>query len=385
MIRQIEKRAHLAGFAAVALLALGTAACGGGEVETVDEQPTILLAPSDVALVDTVSLASGVALTGTLNPYLRVEVKAQVPGVVTQLSAERGQSVGAGAVLARIEAEGITSTAAGARSGVAAAEASLALAQRQLESARTLFEAGAMSEIDFRAAQTQFEAAQAQLAAARAQAAGANEQAARTQVTAPFAGQVSQRMVNQGEAVNPGQSLFEVVNSAFLELEGQVPVDRAISVKEGLPVVFTIDAFPGREFRGTVSRVAPVADMQTRQVGVTLRLPNEDRGIIGGLFATGRVLTEAATQATVVPVSAVRGTAGDNFVYVIENETVVRRPVTTGTHDTTRGVIAINAGLQVGERVVVAPGAIAEGARIRTQQAAATPASTESSAVSASH
>lgn len=384
MIRQIERGARLTGAAAAVALVLAAGGCSGGEAETVDEQATIILAPSDVALVDTISVASGVALTGTLNPYLQVEVKAQVPGVVSQLSGERGQSVNAGAVLARIEAQGITSSAAGARSGAAAAEAGLALAQRQLESARTLYEAGAMSEIDFRSAQAQYEVAQAQLAAAQAQAAGANEQAQRTLVTSPIAGQVSQRMVSQGEAVNPGQSLFEVVNSAFLELEGQVPVDRAIAVKEGQRVVFSIDAFPGRELEGTVSRVAPIADPQTRQVGVTLRLNNEGRSLIGGLFATGRVITETAAQATVVPVSAVRGTAGENFVWVIENETVVRRPVTTGTHDTTRGVIAINAGLRPGERVIVAPGNITEGARVQTQGSAATPAATDGSAGAAS-
>lgn len=357
------------------ILLLTAAGCGNGEADTTDDQASVLLAPTDVAIVDTISVASGVALTGTLNPYLRVEVKAQVPGVVTQLSADRGQSVGSGAVMARIEAEGITSTAAGARSGAAAAEAGLALAQRQLESARTLFEAGAMSEIDFRTAQTQYESAQAQLAAARAQAAGANEQADRTVVTAPIAGQVSQRMVSQGEAVTPGQSLFEVVNSSFLELEGQVPVDRAISVQVGQPVVFTIDAFPGRTFEGTVQRVAPVADSQTRQVGVTLRLPNEGRALIGGLFATGRVLTESASQSIAVPVVAVRDQGGDPYVWVVENETVVRRPVTTGTHDTTRGVIAISSGLRAGEQVIVVPGTVTEGARVRM---AGTPSATES-------
>lgn len=380
MIRQIDRQRRRAGVTVGVLLALSAAACGGAEVETTEEQATVLLAPADVAIVDTVSVASGVALTGTLNPYLRVEVKAQVPGVVTQLAAERGQSVASGAVLARIEAQGITSSAAGARSGAAAAEAGLALAQRQLQSARTLYDAGAMSEIDFRGAQAQYEVAQAQLAAAQAQAAGANEQAQRTLVSAPIAGQISQRMVSQGEAVSPGQSLFEVVNSAFLELEGQVPVDRAISVREGQAVVFTMDAFPGREFAGTVSRVAPVADPQTRQVGVTLRLANEGRALIGGLFAMGRVLTEASAQAVVVPASAVRGGEGETFVWVIENETVVRRPVSTGTHDTTRGVIAISAGLRPGERVIVAPGAVTEGARVEMAGTATASESTSGAA-----
>src|SRR5690606_23975999 len=114
------------------------------------------------------------------------------------------------------------------------------------------------------------EAAQAQLASAQAQATGATEQARRTTVTAPFAGEVSKRTVNLGEAVNPGGTMFTVVNSSILELAGQVPVDQAAQVREGMPVVFTLDAYPGREFSGTVARVSPVADPGTRQVGVVM-------------------------------------------------------------------------------------------------------------------
>jgi membrane fusion protein, multidrug efflux system len=352
-----------------AILMSGLAGCSRAEPEVVEEGDVVILGASDVATAEEVTVNSGVALTGSLNPYQRVEVRAQVPGVVSALAAERGQSVRAGAVLARIQAQGITSQAAGARSAVAAAQAGLALAQRQMESATTLFQAGAMSEIDYRRAQTQFEAAQAQLAAAEAQATGAGELAQRTVVSAPITGEISSRSVSQGEAVNPGQTLFEVVNSSTLELEGQVPVDQAGAVREGQAVVFTIDAYPGKEFRGTVARVSPVADLGTRQVGVVLRLPNEDRALIGGLYATGRVLTESATQAVVVPAAAVRGTADSSFVLTIENGVVTRRPVALGTRDVARGVVAINSGIQAGERVIVAPGAVPEGARVESPDA----------------
>src|SRR5690606_34282971 len=235
----------------------------------------------------------------------------------------------------------------------------------------TLYEAGAMSEIDFRAAQAQLEAAQAQLAGARAQQAGAAEQARRTVVTAPFAGEVSARSVNAGEAVNPGQTLFTVVNSASLELQGQVPVDQAARVREGQPVVFQVEAYPGVEFRGTVARVAPVADPGTRQVRVILRLPNEDGSLIGGLFATGRVITGTDESAIVVPETALRGADGDRHVLVIEDSLMVRRSVTLGERDEERGLVAIAGGLRAGERVVAAPGEVAPGTRVRIDSAAA--------------
>jgi membrane fusion protein (multidrug efflux system) len=136
-------------------------------------------------------------------------------------------------------------------------------------------------------------------------------------------------------------------------------------------VVFALDAYPGREFRGTVSRVDPVADPATRQVGVTMQLANEDRSLIGGLFATGRVLTGTQTQVVTVPTAAVRGTGANAFVLVVDGGAVKRRPVRAGEQDVSRGVVAVLSGLQGGEQVIVSPGEVAEGTPVRLQGAQA--------------
>jgi membrane fusion protein (multidrug efflux system) len=359
--------------AVAALLVLGAAACGGGEGEAAEAKDAApenvtVLGPRDVAAVEMTQLAAGVALTGSLEPYRVAEVKSQVPGVVRGLGVDRGSAVGAGQVLARIEAQGITSQAAGARSGVAAAEAQVSLARRQMESARTLFQAGAMSELDFRAAEAQFEAAQAQLAGARSNATGASEQAGRTAVRAPFGGVVSERTANEGEAVNVGATLLKVVSTEFLELRGQVPVDQANRVRPGQPAEFTLTAFPGRTFSGTVARIDPVADAGTRQVGVTLRLRNTGE-LIAGMFASGRVVTGGDRQALVVPAAAVRGQGADQHVLVVSGDSVQRRAVTVGSRDDQRGVVAVESGLTAGERVIVSPGSVPAGQKVRVQAA----------------
>jgi RND family efflux transporter MFP subunit len=353
-------------------LAAALAACGGGggasaeeaRGDTVAARDEVVLSPADVAAAGTTQLQGGVALTGSLEPFRVVQVKAQVPGVVAGLSVDRGSRVGQGQLLARIQAQGIQSQAGGAAAQVAGAQAALAQAQRQLESARTLHEAGAMSEIAFRAAETQVQAARAQVAAARAASSGASEQASRTRVVSPITGQVSERSVEPGEAVSVGQVLLTVVDSRRLELRGQVPVDQAASVREGQPVEFELNAQPGRVIRGTVSRVDPVADPNTRQLGVTLGLPNADGSLIGGLFATGRVLTGTTRQAVVVPSAAVRTAGAESFVWVIKGDRAERRVITLGERDDARGMVAVAQGLSAGERVLVAPGEIEEGARV---------------------
>lgn len=376
MIHHADRMLTMNGYrgALAVLLVAGLAACGGGDGEAAEVQENVtVLGPGDVAVAAEQEVAAGVALTGSLEPFRIAEVKAQVPGVVAGLAVDRGSTVGEGAVLARIEAEGIRSQASGAASAVAAAEAQLSVAQRNLESARTLHGAGAMSDLEMRGAEAQYRAAQAQVAAARSQATGASEQAGRTVVRAPFAGQVSARPVNEGEAVNVGQTILTLVNSRFLELRGQVPVDQASSVSVGQPAEFALTAYPGRTFSGTVARVDPVADPGTRQVGVTLRLPNEDGALIAGMFATGRVTTGGGARAVVVPAAAVR-TAGEPHVLVVDGDSIVRRPVTLGARDEAAGVVAVHSGVAAGERVIVSPGTVPAGTRVRLREAAPAPA-----------
>lgn len=369
-------RAFVRAAAAAAAMAV-LAGCGGGKAgeakaDTPPATPEVVLAPSDVAPAATTELQGAVGLAGSLEPSRMVEVKAQVPGVVQGLTVDRGSAVGQGQLLARIEAAGIQSQAGGAAAQVAGAQAALAQAQRQLESARTLHDAGAMSEISYRAAETQVASARAQLAAARAGATGASEQAARTRVLSPLAGRVSDRRVQSGEAVAVGAVLLVVVDSRSLELKGQVPVELAAAVREGQPVEFTITSDPGRTFRGTVARVDPVADPGTRQVGVTLRLPNADGGLIGGLYASGRVLTGQTRSAVAVPAAAVRTAGSESFVWVVKDGRAERRVVTLGERDDARGLVAVANGLAAGEQVVAVPGEIEEGARVVVR--AATPA-----------
>ena len=347
------------------LAALALVACGTGDAQPTPEADVTVLSQADLAVVRQAALRSGVTLTGTLDPYRRVDLKAQVAGTLLDVTVDPGDQVRADQPIARIEAAGIQSLAISARAAVAAAQAGVAQAEREFESARMLRDAGAMSELDYRAVQTGSEAAVAQLAAAQAQDAGASEQARRTVLRAPFAGEISAREANDGEAVRSDQILFTVVNSSILELSGHVPVAEAVRVREGQQVEFTIDAYRGQTFRGTVTHVTPVADPRTRQVAVTMRLDNPGGTLIAGLFASGRVITNTEVDALVIPAGAVRGAEGDRYVWLLADGTLVRRAVTLGVADEAEGIVAITSGLTAGDQVVTSPGEVREGSAVR--------------------
>jgi membrane fusion protein (multidrug efflux system) len=353
--------------AAAALFAL-VAACGGKDetpnpaVETAVDSAagasgtSIVLAPQDLATAELSAIGTGLTLTGNLDPAAVVQVRAQVPGVVGSVRADRGSAVRAGSVLAVIEAQGIRSQAAGAAAQVAAAQAQLSVATQRLEGSKRLFDAGAISAIDYKTAQANVEAAQAQLAAARANAAGAAESAGRATITSPITGVVSARFVSGGEAVNPGAALFTVVDARELELAGRVGVQDAARVRVGQTVTFALDALPNQTFRGRVARIDPTADPGTRQVGVYVRLPNPNNRIVGGQYARGNIETGSSGTAIVIPESALTNRTGDAaVVFVLTGNRVSRRPITAGPRDEGTGRIAVLTGLQAGERVLINP------------------------------
>lgn len=371
----------------VSMLLIG---CSGGAASDtpVNATPSIVLGPDDVATARMTDVATGIVLTGSLDPSEIVEVKAQVAGTIATLAADRGISVKRGQRIGEIEAAGVRSQVSGARAGVAAGESAIAAAEanvaalrQKLEGARQLHAAGAMSAVDLQSFEAQHEAAIGQLAAAKAQTAAAgaqlataSEAAARTTIEAPITGIISAREVSRGEAVNVGQTLFRVVNPDVLELSGQIPVTQATAVRVGQAVSFSLDAYPDQVFTGRVARIDPVADPNTRQVGVALELPNPGRRLIAGQFVTGRVITANIGKSITVPRAALRGDDKDRYVLVVENNTVQRREVTAGNIDPSRDTVAIASGLREGELVIVSPDrTITAGTDVRMPAGVSTP------------
>jgi membrane fusion protein, multidrug efflux system len=343
-----------------------------GEAAVPPEEPARALGPMDVATARAGTLETGIAVTGSLEPHEQVEIKAQLGGQVSRVLVEQGIPVRQGQVLAELDAGALGSQLLGAEAQIASAQAALANAGREVESARMLASEGALAERDLRQAESGYAAARAQVAAAQAQRAQLADSRAKAVVRAPISGIVSVRAVSAGEVVNPGQTMFTLVNVDHLELAARVPAAEVVRVRAGQPVTFTVDGFPGRDFSGVVVRIDPVADPATRQVTTYVRLPNPDRELVGGLFASGRIQSGAAATGVLVPAESLRGESGSHHVLVVEGERIVRVPVEVVAREQGAGRVAVG-GLEEGATVVTGPAAgLDAGTRVRLSGAAHT-------------
>jgi membrane fusion protein, multidrug efflux system len=353
------RRIHVAGMLAVTVLATG---CGVGEAE--QPERVRVLQPMDVVTVAEGQIEEGLAISGPLDPYRSVEVRAQLAGELVSVNVERGTAVAAGAVLGRYDAATVQSQLLGARAAVASAEAAVASASHRLESTEALYAAGAVSRQDLRQAGSGAEAAVAQVAAAAAQLAQAEEAHRRTVLRAPSGGIVSARLVSAGEAVAPGQPLFRIVDTDTLELAARVPVSGLGSFRVGDPVVFRIDDASDRLLIGYVDRIEPMADPSTRQVVVYARLPNTDGALVGGLYATGTIVLRTVRGAALPAASVAEAPDGGRHVLVIEDGRAARREVRVLGEDRASGQVVVE-GLEPGVLVIARPGRLEGGEAVQ--------------------
>jgi RND family efflux transporter MFP subunit len=336
-----------------ALLALGACKKGSSEADAASAKAAAMtIGTENIAIVTLGEVMSGPMLSGAILPERDATVRAQVGGSVLQTYAEQGQRVGAGQLLARIDASGIEDAFLSARAAVTSANSSADIAVRELARSQKLLDAGAIAERDIEQARRASIAANAALADASSRLAIAQKQLGNTRIVAPIPGVISERPVSAGDVVQPGAAMFTVVDPSSMRLEASIPADQLSAVRIGVPVNFTINGYPGRTIMGKVTRISPTADPATRQVRIIVSIPNTTGALVGGLFATGRLASERKSG-LIAPVSAIDQRTNVPAVMRIRQGKVERVPVQLGLRDEGAERVEITSGVQAGDTLLI--------------------------------
>ena len=106
---------------------------------------------------------------------------------------------------------------------------------------------------------------------------------------------------------------------------------------------------------GTVARVNAEADPATRQVQVYIAVDNPNGALVGGLFASGVLVTHRSASALAIPASALHGEPGHAWVMTVRQARLARRDVVAGLRDETQDRVEITSGIAEGDTVVTGP------------------------------
>jgi RND family efflux transporter MFP subunit len=232
-------------------------------------------------------------------------------------------------------------------------EEALQNAERELERTERLVKAGALAERDLEAARNAAISARAQRDDARARLTSAHKTMDDATVRSPMAGIVARRHVSAGDVVSPGTELYQVIDPSSMRLEASVASDQIGAIKVGAPVSFEVRGYPGQTFEGHIERISPTADSVTRQVSIFVAIPNAGGRLVAGLFAQGRVLTEARTG-LVVPATVVNDRGGGKpWVMRVRDGKAERVEVTLGLRDEQTERVQVASGVQEGDVLLV--------------------------------
>lgn len=360
--------------AALAFVAF-LAACGGdGAQADVPAQTTVNLSDDNITVVARATITAGPSFSGTLVADRTASLRAEVPGAVVAVLHDPGARVTKGTPIVRIDDAAIRDAFLSARSGVTQAELAADIAKREQERAEKLLAAGAVAQNVAEMARRAALGAQAALDDARARLASAQKNLDNTVVKAPYDGIVSERQVNPGDIVAPGAPLATVVDPSTMRLEGAVSADQLGSVRVGAPVTFSVTGYPGRTFTGSVSNIYPAADAATRQVRLYARIPNAGRGLVAGLFATGRIASRVH-DGLVVPLTAVDQRGLAPTVTRVKGGKAEVISVTLGTRDDATERIELKDGVAVGDTLLIGAAAgVTPGTSVRIVAGADRPA-----------
>lgn len=288
---------------------------------------------------------------GVVQAVNQATVSAQTAGRVTELPFDVNDYVAAGSVIVRFTDVEQQSAKRQAEAGLRAAQAAEREAQLGFERAREMLDRKLVAKAAYDQALARRDAAVAGLEAARAALREAGEQVDYTVVRAPYSGILTERHVQVGETVRPGQPLLSGLSLARLRVEVDVPQSDVASIRTEQKAAILLD--DGRRIEASELIVFPYADPATHSFRVRLELPEAETGLHPGMTVKAAFALGDAQRLLLPRASIVR--RGElTAVYVVDaGQRVALRQVRLGHRFGDR--IEVLAGLRAGDRIAADP------------------------------
>lgn len=313
-------RAVVVAWTIVLAIGLGAAAVAARSSAALDPAARVRVV-AHFAVASLRDFAPRVLATGNvrLMAGARIEVGARVSGLVQSLAVTQGARVARGDVIARLDTLEAQARLRQTEARLVELDASATQLGEDLQRAETLAKVGVLTPQDLLAARTALATARARVDGARADRELARVQLDYTVIRSPIAGVVASVTTHEGETVAASlaaPTFVTLIDPTKLECVALVDETDIGHVSVGDAAEFTVDAYPGRAFRGTVTRIAPDASVIGGVVDyeVTVRLAGDFVALKPQMTASVRI-EGAPRTALVIPIGAVRQSPQGTYVW----------------------------------------------------------------------
>jgi RND family efflux transporter MFP subunit len=317
--------------------------------------------------------ASTVSITwpGTTEAFAQANIFARASGYISKRNVDIGSRVKTGDLLIEITAPEVEHQIAQAEGTLAQLQAALLQAKANRDLAQVTWDRdsplvkegwvtkqqGDTDRLNLESREAAVAVAQANVVAQHAQLKVLNQQKDYQSVVAPFDGVITQRNIDVGSLVQAdatsGTFLFTLMKSDELRIQLYVPQDEALSVAPGVEAIVRVPEIPGREFLGTVTRIADALAPGTRTLLTEIDVPNPDRALSPGLYCNVELKIPRKTPSLIVPSDAVVFNSAGLTVAVVENGVARFHKITVARDFGT--TVEVTQGVKEGDQVILNP------------------------------
>jgi RND family efflux transporter MFP subunit len=307
----------------------------------------------------------------TTEAFAQANIYARASGYISRREVDIGSQVKAGQLLVEITARELEDQIAQAEGTFAQLQAALQQATANRDLAQVTWDRdsplvqkgwvtpqqGDTDRLNLQAQQAAVAVAQANVTAQSAQLQVLKQQKSYQSVVAPFDGTITQRNVDIGSLVQAdattGTFLFTLMQSDVIRIQLYVPQDEAFGLAPGIEAVVHVPEMPGRNFPGTVTRLADALQPGTRTLLTEIDVPNPDHALAPGTYCTVELRIPRKTPSLIVPSEAIIFNRNGLSVAVVEDG-VARIHAVTVVRDfgTT---VEVSAGVKDGDQVILNP------------------------------
>ena len=325
-------------------------------------------------------IAETVTATGTIQPVDTVAVGTQVSGTVQAIYADYNSVVKKGQLLCVLDQSLFVASVDQAKGNLAAAQSNLTYQNSNLSRQKQLFDVGAISRADYDNAVYAYNSAKANVNTQQASLATAEKNLSLSKIYSPIDGTVLSRNVSEGQTVAASFStptLFTIAKD-LKKMQVQASVDEADvgNIKDSERVTFTVDAFLGETFEGSVQeiRLSPTTSSNVVTYTTIINAPNDSLQLKPGMTASIIIYTKEADNTLLIPAKAATYTPGtpakdapyslvyasdtsalkdnERFVWVRKDAQLEQKRITIGLDDNTQ--LQVLSGLTTEDQVVTA-------------------------------
>jgi RND family efflux transporter MFP subunit len=312
-----------------------------------------------------------VSWPGTTEAFEQANLFARASGYISKRNVDIGSRVKAGDLLIVITAPELDHQIAQAQATLAQMEATLVLSKANRDLAQVTWDRdnplvqkgwvtpqqGDTDRLGLDARNAAVAVAEANIKAQEAQLRVLDQQKAYQSVTAPFDGVITQRNIDVGSLVQAdttsGTFLFTLMHSNVIRIQLYVPQDEAFGVAPGTVAVVRVPEMPGRDFPGSVTRIASALQPGTRTLLTEIDVPNPDDALSPGVYCTVELKIPRKTPSLIVPSEAIIFNRDGLSVAVVEDGAAHIRPVTVVRDFGT--TVEVSAGVKNGDQVILNP------------------------------